>query len=145
LYRTDLHPEHIPGSADNGLYGVSLSVDRIEGQPFSPEDYEKEQSAKKTRIQELRRSLSEKAIEKEETLKNTNEYYNKKLSSIKEQIAKLDLDNTTRSTKINRIKDAIQELSEKSKSEKERQLAELHEKESKKSEEIILLLHRIFT
>ena len=136
LYRTDLHPEHIPGSADNGLYGVSLSVDRIEGQPFSPEDYEKEQSAKKTRIQELRRSLSEKAIEKEETLKNTNEYYNKKLSSIKEQIAKLDLDNTTRSTKINRIKDAIQELSEKSKSEKERQLAELHEKESKKSEEI---------
>ena len=136
LYRTDLHPALISDSADNGLYGVSLSLDRIEGQPFSPEDFEKERLSKKARVEGLRQGLREKAIEKEDAIKNNNEQYNKKLSSIKEQIAKLDLDNTTRSTRINRINETIQELVEKAKSEKEQQLAELHEKESKKNGEI---------
>ena len=136
LYRTDLHPEHISDVPDDSFYGIRLSVNNIEGQPFSPEDYEREKADISSRVEELRQNTREKAIEKEELIKNNNEAYSKKLSSIREQIAKLELDNTTRSNRILRIREAISELQEKAKTEKERQLNELHEKEKGKNAEI---------
>lgn len=136
LYRTDLHPEHVPNAPDNSFYGVHIAEENIENQPFSPEDYEKERDSINTRIDEIHKLLREKALEKDELIKNNNEEYGKKLSSIHETIAKFELDNSTRSQKIIRIKDIIKDLQEKAKTEKERQLNDLHGKEAVKSEEI---------
>ena len=136
LYRTDLHPEHVPDAPDNSFYGIRIAEDNIENQPFSPEDYEKERDSINTRIDEIHKLLREKAVEKEELIKNNNEEYGKKLSSIHETIAKFELDNSTRSQKIIRIKEFIKDLQEKAKTEKERQLNDLHSKETVKKEEI---------
>lgn len=136
LYRTDLHPEHIPNVPSESFYGIRLSVDTIEGQPFSPEDYERERKDINSRVEELRRITRKKALEKDELIKSINEDFSKKLSSIREKIAKLELDNTTRSNKILRIKESINDLQEKAKTEKDRQLKELHDKEKIKNDDI---------
>ncbi|MBE6257358.1 MAG: ATP-binding protein [Prevotella sp.] len=136
LYRTDLHPEHVPDTKDDSFYGIRINEDNIESQPFSPEDYEKERKTINARIDEIHKILREKTLEKDDLIKRSKEEYGKKLSSIRENIAKLELDNSARSNKIIRIREYILDLQEKAKSEKERQLNELHAKEAKKNEEI---------